>query len=190
MTLSASMSEKISDHDWLAEFHDGDTRALEYFYREQFSTVDRAVGRLLSGPDRETVVHEVFFRIISTPELRRAFRGGSASAWIATVARNHTIDFCRRHQREVPSEEPGRGGEALDPSVSADVELEAKLLLDQFCREVLPEKWRAVFEVCFLQGKTQREAATALGISRTTLLYQQHRVRALLEKFLLEDVEP
>jgi RNA polymerase sigma-70 factor (ECF subfamily) len=66
---------------------------------------------------------------------------------------------------------------------------DARLLLERFCRDVLPTKWRPVFETCFVRQLTQRDAARELGISRTTLLYQQHRVRALLRKFLLE-VDP
>ncbi len=188
MTLSISMPVKPSDHDWLAEFHEGSRQVLGEFYREHFRTVDQAVGRHLTGPDRETVVHEVFCRLISMPELRRAFRGGSAAAWIATVAKNQAIDFRRRQRREVVSDEPERivettGAEFAEPEI---VDAEARLLMERFCRDVLPDKWRPVFQTCFVEGMTQRSAATKLGLSRTTLLYQQHRVRALLRKFLLE----
>lgn len=186
MTLSISMPGTPSDSDWLVEFHDGSRRALGEFYREHFQTVDRAVARVLTGPDRETVVHEVFFRVISTPELRRAFRGGSPAAWIATVARNHAIDFRRRHSREVPLDEPERIADSSEVSAESEAsETEARMLMERFCRDVLPEKWKAVFQACFVEGMTQRNAAARLGISRTTLLYRQHRVRALLEKFLL-----
>lgn len=187
MTLSISMPGTPSDGDWLAEFHDGSRQVLGEFYRAHFQTVDRAVARVLAGPDRETVVHEVFFRVISTPELRRAFRGGSAAAWIATVARNHAIDFRRRRSREVPIDEPESIAESTEEaSAEAEAfEAEARLLMERFCRDVLPEKWKPVLQACFVEGMTQRSAAARLGISRTTLLYQQHRVRALLKKFLL-----
>jgi RNA polymerase sigma-70 factor, ECF subfamily len=181
MTLCASMPGSPCQDDWLAGFHAGRRELLADFYRESYATVDRAVGRVLAGPDRETVVHEVFYRVLANPELRQSFRGGSPAAWIATVARNHAIDFRRRHGREVADERPERAG-----GVDFEASAEARLLIERFVRDVLPAKWRPVFQACFVEHLTQREAAAALAISRTTLLYQQHRVRALLESFLLE----
>lgn len=177
------MVESAFGDDWLAEFHAGTRRVLEDFYRQYHPTVDRSVGQVLHGADRETVVQEVFFRILDDSDVRRRFRGGSAAAWIATVARNHAVDYRRRREREVPDSD---AGESADPSARADHAVEARLMIEQFSREVLPVKWRAVFDVCFVRQMTQRDAARELGVSRTTLLYQQHRVRALLRRFLLE----
>jgi RNA polymerase sigma-70 factor, ECF subfamily len=177
------MAENAFGQDWLANFHAGTRPALEEFYREYYPTVDRSVGLVLHGADRETVVHEVFFRILDGDEVRRQFRGGSAAAWIGTVARNHAIDYRRRREREIPD---GNAGSSVDPNgARADNAAEARLLLERFSHDVLPEKWRPVFETCFVRQMTQRAAAKELGISRTTLLYQQHRVRALLRHFLL-----
>jgi RNA polymerase sigma-70 factor (ECF subfamily) len=179
------MSDDGVGEDWLADFHEGASAALERFYREHFVTVERAVGRVLRGADRETVVHEVFFRIVSNGELRRRLRGGSPAAWIASVARNHAIDFQRRHRREVLDD----SAHAVIPidQPALDEAADAHLLVERFRNEVLPAKWRPVFEACFVRQLTQRDAAAELGMSRTTLLYQQHRVRALLRRFLLED---
>jgi RNA polymerase sigma-70 factor, ECF subfamily len=184
MALCAAMAENSLGDDWLANFHAGTRPALEEFYREYYLTVDRSVGQVLGGADRETVVHEVFLRILDRDDVRRQFRGGSAAAWIGTVARNHAIDYRRRREREIPD---GAAGNSADPNgTRADNTAEARLLIERFSREVLPPKWRSVFETCFVRQMTQRDAARELGISRTTLLYQQHRVRALLRRFLLE----
>jgi hypothetical protein len=61
----------------------------------------------------------------------------------------------------------------------------AQAVIGRFRREVLPEKWRSVFEARFIRQLSQREAATEIGITRTTLAYQEMRVRSLLERFLL-----
>ena len=53
--------------------------------------------------------------------------------------------------------------------------------------QVLPPAWRPVFEARFLQHLNQSEAATQLGMRRTTLAYRELRIRALLRKFLLEE---
>jgi RNA polymerase sigma-70 factor (ECF subfamily) len=179
------MTDERRGQEWLASFHEGIRHVLEQFYRDHYATVDRAVARVLQGADRETVVHEVFFRILSSRELRSQLRGGSAAAWITTVARNHAIDFQRRHRREILDEDPRT--RASDDHGAMDATAEARLLLERFRRDVLPTKWRSVFDACFVSQMTQRDAATKLGVPRTTLLYRQHRIRALLRRFLLED---
>ena len=64
---------------------------------------------------------------------------------------------------------------------------EAALLIQKFCAEVLPPKWRPVFEARFVEHLTQTEAAAALRMRRTTLVYQELRIRSLLNGFLLGD---
>ena len=46
-------------------------------------------------------------------------------------------------------------------------------------------KWLRVFEVRFIQQLDQSEAARVLKISRTTLIYQEYRVRKLLNGYFL-----
>ncbi|HEV8200036.1 MAG TPA: hypothetical protein VGS03_08450 [Candidatus Polarisedimenticolia bacterium] len=43
---------------WLALFHAGDRATLAACYREHGGAVARAIGKLLGGDDRETVIHE------------------------------------------------------------------------------------------------------------------------------------
>ena len=59
-------------------------------------------------------------------------------------------------------------------------------MIERFRREVLPAKWADVFEHRFLRQLSQAEAAELLGIGRTTLAYQETRVRRLLRRFLLK----
>ncbi|MBI5543912.1 MAG: sigma-70 family RNA polymerase sigma factor [Deltaproteobacteria bacterium] len=188
--MSEGTAASEADTGWLERFHAGEAAALEDCYREHYEVVDAAVGRLLQGADRETAVHEVFFRLLSKPEFRRSFRGGSLPAWLTTVARNLATDHLRaveRH-RSVSLEEASQL-----PSATAghfEEAAEARLLVDQFRREVLPEKWEGVFRARFLEQRDQRDAAATLGIARTTLAYQELRIRALLRKFLLRGEAP
>src|SRR5262249_875924 len=148
---------------------------------------DRAVGQVLSGADKETVVHEVFLRLMTNAELRLRFRGGSLSAWLSTVARNHAIDYLRRRKLEQPSE--GAHDEVPDAVEEVDQfeqRAEARILVERFRREYLPKKWSQVFELRFVQQLEQQQAAKQLGMSRTTLAYQEYRIRALLRRFLLK----
>src|SRR4051812_31358893 len=99
---SGEASRGISEDDnWLEQFHSGTPNAMEALYREHFVTVSRAVSKVLYGADKETVIHEVFYRLLTTPETRLGFKGGSLAPWLSTLARNQAIDCFRRRQLEI-----------------------------------------------------------------------------------------
>jgi RNA polymerase sigma-70 factor (ECF subfamily) len=178
--------------DWLEDFHAGASGVLERTYRDHYGTVVAAVRRILSDADAETVTHEVFYRLLSDRGLRENFVGGSFSMWLKRVATNSAIDHRRRFGRERDLD--AAGGEAEYEAVAraerADDEREAKLLVDEFRRDRLPPEWRAVFDARFIQHLSQRAAADALGMRRSTLAYQEGRIRALLKQFLLRTERP
>jgi RNA polymerase sigma-70 factor (ECF subfamily) len=167
---------------WLAAFRAGDKQVLEACYREHYAQVERAVGRYLQGADRETVIHEVFCRLLDRPEMRAKFDGRAIGAWLCTLAKNQAIDFVRRHNRDVSIDDAPTG--SSEPS-NLESALDAHRLIRRFQREVLPEKWARVFEARFILQLDQREAASRLGMHRTTLAYQEMRIRSLLKRFLL-----
>ena len=172
------------DGAWLERFHRGERASIESCYRVHFTTVEPAIGTLLTSADRETVIHELFSRLISQPDLRRSFQGRSLGAWLARVARNQAIDYRRRQGREVGAD----GGPADETSApNWEASADARLLIARFKQTQIPAGWLDVFEVRFLQQLPQREAARRLGIRRTTLAYRELRIRRLLRKFLVEE---
>ncbi len=170
---------------WLACFHAGQRGAMEDCYREHFATVEKTVGQILYGADKETVIHEVFFRLLSDRQARLGFQGGSLRAWIATVARNRAIDYLRRHRREQVVDPEVAAGLAGGEESRCEERTEAKILVERFCREQLPDRLAPVFEARFIKQLSQREAARELGMRRTTLAYREGRIRILLRRFLL-----
>jgi len=183
--LPARVDETSSDApDWLEEFHRGTRHVMRQVYADHFVTVERAVGKVLQGADKETAIHEVFLRLLTEADLRATFRGGSLRAWISTISRNYAIDYWRRQQRERPAGTAQDLLEHVAEPTRLDAKVEARVMIARF-RDVVPEKWRDVFEVRFVQQLDQSEAARVLGVHRTTLLYQEFRVRKLLEKFVL-----
>lgn len=175
---------------WLESFHRGDRRALEDAYRHHVKAVVDEASRLLRSADAETVAHEVFFRVLSDEQMRRGFHGGSLGAWLRVVARRAAIDLLRRRRREDgPMDEDRLHDYPADPGREQE-ERDAKVLVDRFRVEILPEKYKALFEVRFMRQLAQRDAANELGIGRSTLAYQEERVRELLKTFLLERAAP
>jgi RNA polymerase sigma-70 factor (ECF subfamily) len=167
----------------LAAFHAGERAVLEGCYRAHFAAIERAIGGVLGGADRETVIHELFSRLMASEELRRKFAGGSLVAWLCTVAHNQAIDYQRRLGRETSLGTDGPG----TPGASWQEAADARVLIERFRRDHLPADWSGVFELRFLQQMTQHEAAHALGIRRTTLAYRELRIRRALRAFLLEE---
>jgi RNA polymerase sigma-70 factor (ECF subfamily) len=184
--LQVLTNARDDDSSFRADFCAGKRGVLQALYHDHFETVDRAVGRVLNGPDRETVVQDVFCRLLASEDLRRNFQGGSLDAWLTIVARNQAIDYVRRYQREVPLDESDRFSQA---DTRFAERTEAKLLVTRFRREVLPAKWEPVFQARFIERLSQREAAAKLGMRRTTLVYQELRIHALLRRFFLDSPE-
>jgi RNA polymerase sigma-70 factor (ECF subfamily) len=168
---------------WVASFHAGDRDVLERCYRDHYPAVVAIVGRLLRGADAETVTHEVFYRLLSNPRLRENFQGGNFNAWLGQVATNAARDYLRRYRREQP--ESPDGAPAGDAPPGPAEEVDAKMAIDRFRRERLPPDLTAVFEARFYRQLSQREAAGELGMPRSTLVYQEERIRSLLKDFLL-----
>src|SRR5258707_319756 len=59
---------------WRVRFHRGDRSVLTASYLEHFDQVRIAVRRILGGADSDTVVHNVFYRLIADAKLRENFR--------------------------------------------------------------------------------------------------------------------
>jgi RNA polymerase sigma-70 factor (ECF subfamily) len=171
--------------DWLRRFHEGDRAIIEGIYREHFATVSRAVGAMTGPADRETLIHEIFLRLLSQPPLRCSFRGGDLAAWLTVVSRNHAIDGARHRRLEVPASAAAAKDHAGPDSGESGIE--ARLLIERFRRETLPPRWAPVFEARFLRQLSQEEAAATLGLGRTTLAYREARVRRLFRRFVQKE---
>jgi RNA polymerase sigma-70 factor, ECF subfamily len=190
-TAVIAPAEQENEESWLPDFHRGTRGAFERCVEGYIGTVGWAVGQILSGVDRETMVQEVFCRIFGEPELRRNFQGGNFGAWLITVARRQAIDFRRKRDREKPVD-PGtlrQQGDETEPGNHPVEELELRSLVQRFLK-ILPAKWEGVFRARFLERLDQRSAARRLGMRRTTLAYQEIQIRRRLRRFVLEEWDP
>jgi RNA polymerase sigma-70 factor (ECF subfamily) len=187
--VSRTSEPELHEADpWIDQFHQGSRQVIEQLYQDHFERVARAVGAVLDGADGETAIHEVFFRLLTREQVRRSYRGGSFGAWISTVARNQAIDLRRRRRLEEPAGCTGNLPEDVETGDSFQDRVDARLMVQRFREECLPPKWARVFEARFIQQLDQSEAARVLSIRRTTLIYQEYRVRQLLRKFFLGEV--
>jgi RNA polymerase sigma-70 factor (ECF subfamily) len=166
---------------WLRRFREGDRATLADLYRRYGSAVTRSIEAFPIAIDRDAITQEIFCRLVADDALRCSYRGGDMGAWLRAMARSHSIDCLRRRRRERSWEAESAMPLETD---GPEVEVEARLLVERFCAEVLPKKWVPLFVARFVRQLTQTEAAASLGIARTTLAYQESKVRRLLRGFL------
>jgi RNA polymerase sigma-70 factor (ECF subfamily) len=192
-TLAPSLMSRVAaeahDPAWLEAFRRGDRDIIEDCYRRYYDVVEAAIGSLLGMADRETVIHEVFFRLLTEKEMRASFSGPSLGSWLAMVGRNRAVDVHRRSRRESLVPSPLELAPEV-PDAGAHEDHVMHLLLERFRSEHLTPEWAPVFETRFVRQMTQREAARHLGIRRTTLAYRELQLRRRFKAFMLSAEEP
>ncbi len=106
--------------------------------------------------------------LVLTHKARGVARPELLGNWLYGVAhrtaRRARADSARRRQREAGAAPPAGPPDPADEAARDDLR---RVLDDEVSR--LPEKYRAPLVLCFLEGKTQDEAARWLGCPRKTL---------------------
>jgi RNA polymerase sigma factor (sigma-70 family) len=109
-------------------------------------------------------------------------KGASLSCWLHGVAYRTALkaraEFARRRKHE---------GRVPPPAAPEADELSWREVRQVLHEEVhrLAERYRAPLVLCYLEGKTQDEAAAALGLAKGTLKGHLERGRALLRQRLV-----
>ncbi|HEX2281853.1 MAG TPA: sigma-70 family RNA polymerase sigma factor, partial [Thermomicrobiales bacterium] len=185
---AARKSEAAVDAALMARVRAGDQAALSDLYDRHGRMVYAIALRLLRDASRaEDLTHDVFLVIWEHPERYRP-EVGPFSPWFYRVARNRGIDVLRRLRRE---SQPGDHHvfEMLlqdpdpDPSEQASVRMESRRA--RAALEALPESQRAVIELAYFTGMTQREMAELLneplGTIKTRVRTGLRRMREILQ---------
>lgn len=117
-------------------------------------------------------VVEKFSRIQEIPCKKRG-------AYLVVVARNEAISLLRKRHQEIPFDDDVMGEKyAFENDSTKDI---IETILE------MPETYRAVLEMRFIEDRSTKEIATALGLKETTVDVRIHRGRALLIKKLREE---
>jgi RNA polymerase sigma-70 factor, ECF subfamily len=147
----------------------------EVAYRENLGWVYHFVyGRVGNRPDAEDLTAEVFTRAL--PRLKLAAAPEQRRAYLATTARRLLADYWRRHyDLDLPLAVEGGPAPPTPAAVSGDENAQrANHLL-----ALLPDHYRRVLELRFLQGYSVRETARTLSISVASAKVLQHRALRL-----------
>jgi RNA polymerase sigma-70 factor (ECF subfamily) len=164
-----------------------DPGPFERVYDEHVVGIYRFIyARVGNRPDAEDLTAQVFVRAVEQLDTTR--QPGQIAAWLYRVAQNAIADYWRAFYRlpvigvdhVAPGWEPADDGDRREPSPDDRAALRVETLL-----RGLPDRYRRVLELRFLQRLSVAETATAMGISSGNAKVLQYR--ALRKAALLGD---
>jgi RNA polymerase sigma factor (sigma-70 family) len=178
----------VTDAELLERFLDGkDEAAFELLVWRHGPMVLGVCRRILQDPhEAEDAFQAAFFTLAR--KAGSIGRRDSVGAWLYRVAYRIALRARARRVRQAQREQP------LGDLPVAEVGCEpADLLAWSELRPVLdaevnrlPEKYRAAFVLCYLEGKTNEQAAEQLGCPKGTILSRLSRARERLRKRLMQ----
>ncbi len=134
--------------------------------------------------DANDMLQEAFIRIYS--KMTSFHPDAPLEPWLAVITRNVALDFIRSQYRFILKEESS----FFDASVLQDDfefdrnELSMERILD--CLQKLPDGYRIVFNLFFVENLTHKEIAAYLNISENTSKTQLMNAKKHMQKLVLE----
>ena len=160
---------------------------FEQVYDEHVVGIYRFVyARVGNRPDAEDLTAQVFVRAVEQLDTTR--QPGQIAAWLYRVAQNAIADYWRAFYRlpligvdhVAPGWEPADDGARPEPARDDGASVRVDALLRR-----LPDRYRTVLELRFLQRMSVAETAQAMGITSGNAKVLQYR--ALRKAALIGD---
>jgi RNA polymerase sigma factor (sigma-70 family) len=181
--IGASGVDGQSDRELLRRFtRDGDGQAFAALLRRHGPMVWAACRRILSNTaDAEDVVQKTF--LLLAQKAARLRDHDTVGGWLYGVAYRKALrarsEEAKRADREGRKRRPDPS-EPLDEIIGSESRQRFHLALAR-----LPERYRAVLVLCYLEGRTQNAAARQLGCSLSTLKRDLEEGRTRLGQLLI-----
>jgi RNA polymerase sigma-70 factor (ECF subfamily) len=190
------MTDRATDASLLRRFAEGrEEDAFAELVARHAPLVRRVCRRFLQSEHDVEDVAQATFLLLANRAGDVAWRD-SVGGWVSDAARRLALharcEIARRGRRETPvsSFRFGDAGALPDPACPLSTftdEIErrdVRRLIDGVMEE-LPEKYRAPLALCYLEGKSNHEAAVALGYPVGSISRRLDRGRSLLRKRLI-----
>jgi len=157
----------------------GDDIAFEYLFNRYSDAIRRLLlQRSASVEDTEDLLQETFIKVYVN--LQRYSAEYTFGQWIYTIARNTHIDFERRRQEELSIDEKFSAPAASTPSPEESlISIQQHSQIEQYINS-LPEKYRSIFVMRFLEDYSYEEIVEKLHLPMGTVKTQIHRARELM----------
>ncbi len=154
----------------------GDDMAFEYLFNRYSDAIRRLfLQRSTSVEDTEDLLQETFIKVYVN--LHRYAAEYTFGQWVYTIARNTHIDFERRRQEDLPIDEKFATQAASTPSPEESLIRRQQRSQIEYYIECLPEQYRRLFKMRFLEDYSYDEIAEKLHLPMGTVKTQIHRAR-------------
>ena len=190
------MIEMATDASLLKRFaEDREEDAFAELVARHAPGVRRVCRRFLHGEHDVDDVTQATFILLARRAGDVAWRD-SVGGWVRDVARRLALRARSELARGPPRETPASTFRFGDAGAIPDPECPFSTFADEIDRRdvrrsidgamaELPEKYRAPLALCYLEGKTNAEAAAALGYPSGSISRRLDRARSLLRKELI-----
>jgi RNA polymerase sigma-70 factor (ECF subfamily) len=164
--LATHGGDDLDDPALARRIKNGDRAAFEIFFRRHHAALFRYLTRRGCPDDvAEDIIQNAFvyiWRQRGTINPNKSLRG-----YLFTIGYSRMLNHSRDTAKfDYDAELDGQPG-ASAPDATAEHQLLQEHL--HAAIDALPERRRAVFELCFMEDLTYREAADVLGITRKTV---------------------
>lgn len=152
---------------------------LEKLYRTYDPLLFRVAARYFpeSPEEREDAVQNAWVKIIQHVDRLQEIPEDRIPFWLACVAKNEALTILRKQKTHLPLEEWAAAGMEMPGGGMQAVSVQEVI-------SAMPETYRTVLEMKFVEGFTNREIAQALRISESAVGTRVLRGRALLKEKL------
>src|SRR5262245_17684694 len=171
----------LSDEDLLTRFlQSRDQAAFEVMVWRHGELVLRAARRKRGRtPDAADAFQAGFLTLARKADSIR--RRGALAAWMHQVVGRICLRIIQQRQARQRREQSLSGHDAIDSKPQVDTGLAQQI---DAAVEQLPDRYRGVVVLCYLQGRTTEEAAGVLGCPRGTVLSRLSTARQMLQRAL------
>ncbi|MBR6662674.1 MAG: sigma-70 family RNA polymerase sigma factor [Alistipes sp.] len=154
----------------------GDQVAFEYLFNRYSEAIRRLfLQRYASVEDTDDLLQETFIKVYVN--LHRYSPDYTFGQWVYTIARNTHIDFERKRQDDISLYEKFSAPAALTPSPEDNlISLQQRSQIEHYI-ECLPEQYRRLFKMRFLEDYSYEEIAEKLHLPMGTVKTQINRAR-------------
>lgn len=176
------MSDKgLGHYQW---YLSGDERGLEALVRLYAEPLIRfAYCYVRDAATAEDIMEDTIVALIM--KRKRLDSGDDLHGYLYKIARNKSIDYLRRHSRDVPLEDVQNvlsGGD-----VETDHFRRARNEQVYICMQALPEQYREVLHLCYFEGFSLPQVAKVLRRSMKQVYNLHTRAKNALKELLIKE---
>lgn len=166
----------IADDRHLVELVlEGDDAAFEHLFNRYRDTIRRLFVQRLGNADADDLLQETFIKVYLN--IHRYDSSYTFGQWLYAIARNTSVDFARKSRTDLSIDERFSSPASTTPTPEeCIINSQQRLQIERFLDE-LPEQYRLLFRLRFLEEYSYEEIAEKLHMPMGSVKTGIHRAR-------------